>query len=428
MNAWKLILVGACVFLGASGCKRPETGRTTLQFAFWGSIEQQQAENEIIRRFEAAYPDIRIEPMRIGARYQEKLQAMLVGDIAPDVFMVPINLFPDLAARDALLDVTDEVAAIAAKGEIMPVPRQAFRYRGRDYGIPITVHALTLYTNFDALRAAGVTVPPEGPSWEWLEAIAPRFAGRAGRRDAPTDYLMVMPALTLVVWGFGGDFFDDPFKPTRVMVNSPQTEAAFDYLRRLHATGAVLPFSYFSDRSNPQSAIQLFRDGKVAFHTSGRWDTPNLRDRTNFTWDVLPIPSGPGGRISEHGGTALVISRRTRHPEAAKEFCRFYSSPAVADIFIEGGRYVPILRQVAYSPEFLAQRPPASIVEFTRTMEAGASRQIVYVPGHSELSVLIDDTLGRLTTPNNLTTKQIVGILEAELNRWLERQQRKGLL
>ncbi|MCC6414339.1 MAG: sugar ABC transporter substrate-binding protein [Opitutaceae bacterium] len=410
----------------AAGCARTESGRRTITYSFWGTPEQQKTELAVIRAFEAAHPGVRVVPRPVpGAvpRYNDKLQAMFVGQVAPDVVMIEMSRYDDWASRGVLADISDDVEELARSYDMMPVVRQAFARDGRFYAAPINAHAQAMFYNREALAAAGVEAPAEGFTWEELLTLAPRLARHAGASGAVTDYAFQLPPPTILFWAFGGRLFDDLYQPQRATVNSPGGAAAVRFMRRALATDAVLPPDIGALASDT-GTYQLFRDGRVALFVSGRWMTPDFMGIRNFTWDVLPIPAGPAGRISQHGGTALGVWRGSREPELARAFVRFYASPEGVRLTMAGRRYVPVYRRMAFSEEFLRLTPPESLAVFSRSMEAGAALNYLYAPGYSDVKRLFDAAMEKAIIRTDLAPEAILAELEQELNRWLKQNQR----
>jgi len=408
-----------CLALGFSGCTRRESGQIRIQFSIWGSVEQMAVEREIVADFEAAYPGIKVDLLPVGARYNEKIQAMMVGRVAPDVLMVEMTQYFEWASRGVLLDVTTLLEALAEETPLMPVPHRAFLHRGRAFAIPVNCHGPVMFYNRDVLDAADIRLPPaEELTWEWIESVSPHLSRRAGTPDAPTDYALILPSPMVLLWAWGASLFDNSSEPTRVTVHSPEAAGALEFIRRMIRRQYAVPPDIAAD----QGTFQLFRDGRIAFYFDGRWRTPDFAGQTDFNWDVVPMPAGPARRITQHGGTGLAIAEQSRHPEAAKTFLRFYASRSGAERVMRGGRNVPVYRELAFGDEFLSLRPPESMRHFAETMEAGASETLLYAPGSSEVASIVFGRVEQAIARRGLPLEHILSGMEQELNRWLSRQ------
>lgn len=404
-----------------AGCTRlVEEDENRILFSFWGSVLQQQAEEEIIRAFEEVHPDIKVDMMVVGGpRYAEKIQAMFVGNVAPDVVMVNFNNYDEWATRGVLLDLTEEFEAISERAEFLPVPRRVVERDGRVFGLPINAHGIATYYNVDALAEAGVEIPAEGLTWDFIETVAPRLSSRHGDPKAPTDYAMLLPVnmSNTIFWQHGVRLFDDLSHPTRVTVNTPEAVEALEFLRRVRSSGFSAPPEVATD----EGTFQLFRDGKVAFYFDGRWRTPEFAGRTAFEWNVAPYPAGATSGLTQHGGTILAVAANSRRQEAARKFVQFYASPSGAEIAMHWQRNVPVYRELAYGEEFLSLRPPEDMVNFSKTMEDGASLFNLYAPGVSEVGRIFDSRIEQALTRPQIPAQVVLQGLEEDLNRWLQK-------
>ena len=412
-----LALLGALLFAGC--VPRDDDGRTRLTFAVYGSLEQLKREEALVEAFEQANPDIEIDLLPITAgRFAEKIQAMFVGRVAPDVMMLEFTYYHDWAARGALLDLTPEATELQADNPYMPLVQRAFTRDERYYALPINFAGYVTYANVDAFKAAGIPYPKDGLTWQQIEELGPKLSRAAGNPEATTEYALQMLDVVAPLWTFGGRIFDDLKHPTRVEVNSPATVEFLEFSRRVYRAPWAVPPSVRADHGN----YQIFRDGLVALFIGGRWETPNLLGRTNFTWDILPFPAGPAGPKPLHNGTGIAVSNDTRHPEAARRFARFYASPESARIAMRGGRTVPPYRSLVYGSEFLHLPPEGSTRHLGRAMEHGAAEFFLYRPGARPVRQILANRIEQAVEVQVYRpVEEIVSLLETDLQRWLDR-------
>jgi multiple sugar transport system substrate-binding protein len=356
-----------------------------ITFSLWGATEQLKAEEAIAAEFEKQHPGIRVRLMPMGARYLEKLQAMFVGQAAPDVIMIEISMYDNWASRGVLADLTEDLREITRDHPLLPVPQRAFERNGRFFGLPINCHGHVAYVNLDAFRATGVPLPDETWTWEKLLAQSPQLSRRHGNSSALTDYALLIPQFPIFLTAEGATLFDSDSLPTRVTADQPAVHRAFDLIRRLQASGCVVPPAVQSD----QGDFQLFRDGRLAVYFAGRWIVPELLGKTSFAWDVFSVPAGTAGSVTVHGGTVLSVWSKSRYPEEARAFVRFYASRDGARRSIIAGRYAPVFADLAFRPDFLSLVPPRNIRKFSETMEEGMARLPYYGPGMGQVGDIV---------------------------------------
>ncbi len=411
------------ILVGLIGCTRPAAKQVHLRYALWGSVEQVESEKKVIAAFEAENPEIKLDLVVISSlRYPSKIQSMIVGSVAPDLFWVGLNQYQEWALRGVLKDVTEEAMELQRESEWMPLPKQTYRVGSRYFALPINCHGWVTYYNQEAFKAAGVTMPPEGPTWEWITEVGPKLSRKAGATSATTDYALVLPYDRAMLLEYGGSLVDDLFYPRKITANQPITVDFFKRYRKLMNA----PYGVTVLSQQDQGNYQLFRDGKAAMFFSGRWSVPMIRS-AGFAWDVVPYPAGPVKRLSDHGGTGLGINRTTAYPKEAVRFLKFYAGQKGSRIGYLGGRNTPIYRELAHSPEFLAQQPPAHVRRFSETMEAGASSEVLYAPGVLEFGRIYEQILERVRSDSSVSEEQLAKELQEDLERWLERMKKRGV-
>ena len=419
----RLLLLLAAAALLAGCVVREQDERETIRFAVWATPAQQKVEQAIIDAFEQRHPDIRVQLLALEyVSYDEKIQAMMVGRDPPDALLVKNTTYDDWAVRGVLGDLTAVAGQLESEDEFMPMARKIFARDGRYHALPVNAHGLVTFVNLDALAAAGVALPEDGLTWDFLLQIAPLLSRRAGLAAAPTDYAFFEPPAYSILTELGGALFDDPFRPTRPTVDSPAGRAWIAWFQRLQAAGFVAPRGVALDAG----FYQLFRDGRVAFFFSGRWQVPDFAGKTKFRWDVRPFPAGPHGRVTMHGGTGIAVAAASRHAEAARRFAAFYAGAEGARVAMRAGRTVPVQRGLAHSDEFLGLRPPDSPRHFVDTMEKDAAGYWLYTPGALEVHKIVMRRMDEALADPGLDPAVITGRLQGDLSLWLERQRRHG--
>lgn len=410
-------IAGALLFL--TSCVPREDRVVRLRAAFWSPPG---VDEEIARRFEARNPGVKVELMITGGRYAEKLQSMIVAGNEPDILMAQDVFFNDWAARNVFLDLTDFIRGLDAEDPFMPAPLEVFRGE-RQYIIPYDCNAHVTYGNLAAAEYVGRAFPWSELTWEELEALGPRLS-RRNNPDSPTEFMCALPPEQYFFAAFGARVVDDPWRPREVVANSPRTLAAIEYWRRLHQNGWAVPRSTVLD----QGESEMFRDGRIAFIFWGRNSSKYIRVNPDRRWDIAPLPRMPGQRGVSHMTTGIGISRRTKHPELAKAYLRFYVSDEAAAVPVRAGHIVPTRRRQATSGFFLDQKPPAAMQHFVTPLEAGGLTNIAYCPGRLELEEIVRKRLEQSLAEPATPAEAIVRGLDSDVRAWLAKQREKGLL
>ena len=98
--------------------------------------------------------------------YWDKLQTLLAGGAAPDVFAMDGPLFPDYAGRDVLLDLSSYIQAESYPlSSLADLAVKDFATSdGRQMGLPRDLNVIALFYNKKMFDAAGIPYPDD--SWD----------------------------------------------------------------------------------------------------------------------------------------------------------------------------------------------------------------------------------------------------------------------
>ena len=123
----------------------------------------------------------------------------------------------------------------------------------------------------------------------------------------------------------------------------------------------------------------MFASGRLAMFLSGIWETPALRTKYSFHWDVAMFPKNREGvRHFGSGGTGYGILRSSQHPREAWEVVKALTSAPVQAELARRGLAQPALRTVAESDAWaLNSELPAN-----KKMLNEAVNHVVFDPFH----------------------------------------------
>lgn len=143
---------------------------TITYFTFSAAPDHLAELDQMIAIFEESHPNITIEVET--APYEEyftKLQALIAGGEAPDVFELNYENFVTFASKGVLADLSTEAEADPEFSADIYYPRSlnAFNYNDRQLGLPATFSTVVLFYNKDLFDQAGVDYP--AADWKKLE-------------------------------------------------------------------------------------------------------------------------------------------------------------------------------------------------------------------------------------------------------------------
>jgi len=125
------------------------------------------------------------------------------------------------------------------------------------------------------------------------------------------------------LWGFGGKLVDEK---DQVVINSPETVKALEYVKKLYATFIPGTLSWLDPNNN-----KAFLDGQISLTANGISVYYAAKNSTDEKIKALAadinhaqFPVGPVGRPTElHLTVPAMVFKYTKFPNAAKDYIRF---------------------------------------------------------------------------------------------------------
>ena len=354
------VLVALLAVLGLASAQK-------LVLASWGSQEEIQAYQQVLRVFQEKNPGIQVEYINIPSNeYLAKITAMMAAGSPPDVFFINNIDFPGLASRGVLKPLDPFIQRDKyPTGDIFPGILKAFQWEGAQYGLPRDVSNLVVFYNRDLLRKAGL--PDPKPDWTWDDFL--RYAKaltveKDGKRvqwgvSFQTFYLFWEPW----VWSAGGRFYSPDH--SKFLLNSPSSLEGLQFYLDLRYKHHVAPTP---EEAQDRGAFTMFLNGQTGMIVDGRWRVPTLKARAKFDFDVVPFPRGKAGSIVDIDGSGWVMAAGTRNPEAAWKLLSFLAGPEASQIFTKTGLIIPargvdvknVEKSIQNLKDFFVPPPPRS--------------------------------------------------------------------
>lgn len=330
---------------------------TTISFMVSGGQEEFLAYQTLVEAFQSDTPGYRIDLRYVpgDGDYRRRLAADIAAGTPPDVILLNYRRIAPFAAEGAMTPIGPFLAksTLIQEDDFYQPAVDAFRYQGQLWCLPQNVSSLVIYYNKALFDAAGVAYPAAG--WTWDDFVATARALTVDQDgDGITDQFgaSIDPnfyRLAPFIWQNGGELVDDSANPTRLAIDSPAAQEAFQWFVNLQVKEQVVPDAAAEAARDGESR---FLDGTVGMYFNSRRSTPTMRTIESFDWDVAPLPRGvqSAGVLHVDG---YCMAAKAQNKEAVWKFIEYANSPRGQEIIARTGRTVPSLRAVAESPAFL---------------------------------------------------------------------------
>jgi len=307
-----------------------------------------------------------------GSPYQDQLVTEIANGTAPDVFWIPGTDIARFQSEGLILDL----APLAAEdgfdtSEFYPEPMYHLTYDpeagapgDKLWGLPRDVSTFALYINNDLIAEAGADDPralAEAGEWDWetFGEVATQVTDLGGENKGFAmnswwaNYGYFMNAA-------GGGFFNED--RTECALDTPESIAGLTQMQALYEGG--LTVAWGEDGEAPWKA------GTVGMFINGRWATPGARADAGFNWDVVELPTGPGGTQGNWlFWGAYVVNAQTEHPEEAFELVKSLTTAETQASISELGANIPSRQSDAAIDAFLGFSPPENNQAFISALQ-----------------------------------------------------------
>jgi multiple sugar transport system substrate-binding protein len=242
--------------------------------------------NDLVKKFSDENPDIAVESLQGLTDFVQKMQASGISGTAPDVALVRHTYIGPFVDKNILTPIDAgelDVAGIKA-ADYDPTVWNFTQYQGKQYTIPLDIHAHAMLYNKKILSDNGLQVPTTHD--EWLAAVKKVTAGDiigfntfalgAGAQEFMTWYIFG-------IWKqYGVEMISADGK--KAAFNTPDGILATKWMKDMQASG--------NPKNGPTGDLQ--RTGKVATWADGPWISTLFFDKTKAPAaddiDVAPLP------------------------------------------------------------------------------------------------------------------------------------------
>lgn len=341
-----------------SGCT-PKENKTVVQYASWGSKSEIDILKPILSEFEKENPDIKIELMHIPQNYFQKIHLLFASNTAPDVIFMN-NLYLPIYANAGLLEEINSEEL--EPGKFYPKALIALTFNNKLYGVPRDVSNVVVYYNKDLFDKKGVKYPNSDWTFDDFIKTAQKLTERPKTWGISfeKESLYYLPFMMSEGGGILSDDLSKEIFDEKESLNGLKFYA--DLRNKYHAAPT-------DSESASATMAQMFLQGRLGMHLSGRWLVPKYRETAEFDWDTAPFPKGTKGSIVPMDASGWAISKSSKHKKEAYLLIKFLSSKENIGKMSAGGLIVPAREDTAKSKDFLDGKKPKNAQVFLDIIE-----------------------------------------------------------
>src|SRR5215831_8735106 len=281
-----------------------------------------QAAEHLVGQYNAQNPSVQVSyESEEWTDWPQLFSLALSSGIAPDLSTGGSYQAMQYYDKGAILELDDLVADLKASGDdkdFLPGALDFMTYKGHTIALPWGVDLRVIYYRKDLFAKAGIPVPG---SWREIReaARALTYGDQYGFVVSGTARLATQTLLALILNNGGGLFTADG----EIDMMNDRNAEAFRFFSNLAKDGSMNPGSTKFGQPEAQQAFLSGR-GAMFIDTMGmQTDFPDQTDKIG----LLPPPTGPHGDKGTISWIPnVMIYKRTKNPDAAKAFLKWWSA------------------------------------------------------------------------------------------------------
>jgi multiple sugar transport system substrate-binding protein len=219
----------------------------------------------IVDNFNAANPNIKVT-MTAQAEYNTQLSTAAASGTLPDVAIINEDQVATQAFNNVIRPIDDVLPQIGVSASDFPeVAWNAGTVAGKQYAIPLSFVAMTMYYNQDLLTAAGLSAPPTNA--EEFDRAATAMTAGENKGFLLTNGFPVQQIFQQLLHQYGGTEFSED--GTQATWNSDAGVRALQWMKDAQT-------KYGEPNLEVDADLNAFKAGTVGMIWNGSWQIPNV--------------------------------------------------------------------------------------------------------------------------------------------------------
>ncbi len=419
-RAVALLAAASTVALAATACSsgseggEQSEGPVDLRMTVWSAND---GHHEVFNQIADAYVEEHPEQVSSisfdalpGGNYVNALTTQIAGGDAPDLAWIFESYASQFVETGVFADLTPTLTQADGYDydDLLPAAMEPWSVDGNVYAYPFSNTPLGIYVNNDALASAGQPDPREliaSGEWTWdklveIAAATARSEDVAGFLPTVVPYSSWNDSMGPIWLSWGASAWSED--GTRCAMTTPEMT---DFMTWFHT-------QIFDVGSIPGPGEEYdFGTGQAAFKMAALSASTGLGD--DFTWDFLPLPSGPAGTVPVVGQAGLGVVARGDHPEVAADFLAYFTNQENSTLLAQ---YFPPPRESLLDVRVLQDAAPALTTEQLQGTIIDQAANAVTKEGNPRMGELVDPVriaFDDLWTPDADVSTVLASVCEA---------------
>jgi multiple sugar transport system substrate-binding protein len=349
MDRRTLLRTGAAsAALLATGCgvgSGTASSRDYIVYGTPGGVAEDAAFKPVFTAYNGTRPSLSAHYLAVGGnygiQYVQKLQTLIAGKRAPDIFYLDQSYLAAYADQGVIEPIDHYVAAAGIDLNDFWAPSiEALTYRGKLWGLPRDGAPLALWYNVDLFDKAGVDHPTQ--NWTWADYVAAGQRLTKRDRNGRAIHLGADRGDWLCwLWQNGGDVFDKAH--SRCLLDQPAATEALQFMQDLVTRHHIAPSPRELGTASTDLAGavigQMFQGGQLAMLVGNRGILGGLCP-VKFHFAAAPLPVGRHRAVRASAGPTVLWSG-SHHKQQAFDLMRYICNAPSQKLKISKGFAFP---------------------------------------------------------------------------------------
>ncbi|MGI8912551.1 MAG: ABC transporter substrate-binding protein, partial [Chloroflexota bacterium] len=390
----------------------PACPGTHLIFLSRGDLHYQAVFKQSVTNFQQLHPEISVENQPVTGNFDQKLETLLAGNVAPDVFFgqaATFLVYPTKGATIPLDSYAGKGADFTAS-DYYPYWLKTMQWQGKLVALPYDPDMVVLYYNKTLFDRAGLPYPDatKALTWDQLLTLAQQLTvDNKGNRGSALDPSQVvqygLDSYSARTWWHlprehGVDVFTSDLSKTTL--DQPGAIDGLQTLVDLSAKYHVVPTG--SASNGPTVNLQ---SDNLVMAVAGGWQRGAFLEQVKSAWDIAPMPQvGGKAPVGMGWSSGLMIPKQSKHPDEGWQFLAYLAGKQGQQLLLKEGVSQPMLTSMAGDPAYTAPAEPAHKAVLLNEVTAGDPPP--YIPAYMEIQSAVQTDLlnATLTGKQNLQT------------------------